>query len=51
VPRLKPLIAACRRKKLLVIYACQTDRADGSDRGLKSEIFPGITAHVAPRPA
>jgi nicotinamidase-related amidase len=50
VPKLKPLIAACRRKKLLVVYACQTDRADGSDRGLKSEIFPGITAHVEGSP-
>ena len=35
VPRLKPLIAACRRKKLGVIYACQNYDREGIGDGIK----------------
>jgi ureidoacrylate peracid hydrolase len=50
VPRLKSLIAACRRKKILVVFTNQTDRPDGSDRGVKRVIFPGSRACIAGTP-
>ena len=42
VPRLKRLLAACRRKRMLIVYAGQTNRPGGSDLGLLSEIYPAI---------
>lgn len=42
VPRLKPLIAACRRKGVLVVFVGQSSRADGSDLGLLREIYPAL---------
>ena len=42
VPRLKPLIAACRRNRVLVAYACQGSRADGSNLGLLREILAAL---------
>jgi biuret amidohydrolase len=50
VPRLKPLIAACRRKKILIVYACQTVRPDGSDLGVLRAIFPGVQSSFAGTP-
>lgn len=35
VPRLKPLIAACRRKKILIVYACQNYHPQGVGDGFK----------------
>lgn len=42
VPRLKPLLEACRRKRMLIVYACQTSRPGGSDLGLLGEIYPAL---------
>jgi ureidoacrylate peracid hydrolase len=50
VPRLKDLIAACRRKKMLIVYACQTVRPDGSDVGILRDIFPGVRSSYAGTP-
>jgi nicotinamidase-related amidase len=45
VPRLKPLIAACRRKKLRVIYACQNYDREGIGDGIKmAHARPGAIA-------
>lgn len=40
LPRLKPLLAACRRSGMLIVYAGQTSRANGSDLGLLGQIYP-----------
>lgn len=50
VPKLKPLIAACHRKNILVVFACQTVRPDGSDLGILGSIFPGIRSSYAGTP-
>lgn len=42
VPRLKPLIAACRRNGVLVVYTGQSSRADGSNLGLLREIHKAL---------
>jgi ureidoacrylate peracid hydrolase len=44
------LIAACRRKGILVVFTNQTDRPDGSDRGVKRVIFPGSRPCIAGTP-
>jgi nicotinamidase-related amidase len=45
VPRLKPLIAACRRKGLRIIYVCQNYHRDGVGDGIKlAHSRPGAIA-------
>ena len=45
VPRLKPLIAACRRKGLRIIYVCQNYHREGIGDGIKlAHSRPGAIA-------
>jgi ureidoacrylate peracid hydrolase len=60
LPRLKPLIAACRAKKIRIIYACQNYDPDGVGDGFKPAHggrgclagTPGAEVHaaIAPQP-
>jgi len=40
VPRLKRLLAACRRQRMLIVYVGQANRPGGRDLGLVGEIYP-----------
>lgn len=42
VPRIQPLLAACRRHGMLIVYAGQANRPGGSDLGLVGEIYPPL---------
>lgn len=58
LPRLKPLIAACRNKKIRIIYACQNYDPDGVGDGFKPAHggrgclagTPGAEVHAALAP-
>jgi ureidoacrylate peracid hydrolase len=42
VPRLKPLLAACRSRSMLVVYTGQANRPGGADLGILGEVYPAL---------